>query len=232
MESSVQRRVEAISRHLLSLPREPSFFLHQVLLNGGKVKNGDAEAVIIGGMVLDIHAIPSVPANPRTTTPGKVRYVLGGVARNVAECVSKLGAKPFMISAVGLDMAGKLLLEHWKSAGLSTEGIRKQQDIGTPVVCNILDINGELAAAVASVEAIKTVEVMNIFHLLGSYLTSRFLFYLPINVKYLGNEFYGDTAIVFPSLESLELCDMTYFEEWRTVNGKESFPHLIILLIA
>nr|XP_023909124.1 uncharacterized protein LOC112020797 [Quercus suber]POF26601.1 pseudouridine kinase [Quercus suber] len=155
MESSVQRRVEAISRHLLSLPREPSFFLHQVLLNGGKVKNGDAEAVIIGGMVLDIHAIPSVPANPRTTTPGKVRYVLGGVARNVAECVSKLGAKPFMISAVGLDMAGKLLLEHWKSAGLSTEGIRKQQDIGTPVVCNILDINGELAAAVASVEAIE-----------------------------------------------------------------------------
>ena len=37
----------------------------------------------------------------------QVHYVLGGVARNVAECVSKLGAKPFMISAVGLDMAGE-----------------------------------------------------------------------------------------------------------------------------
>uniref|UniRef100_A0A7N2MYE4 R13L1/DRL21-like LRR repeat region domain-containing protein n=1 Tax=Quercus lobata TaxID=97700 RepID=A0A7N2MYE4_QUELO len=51
-------------------------------------------------------------------------------------------------------------------------------------------------------------------------------------VKYLGNEFYGDSAIVFPSLESLELCDMTNLEEWRTVNGKESFPHLRTLLIA
>lgn len=30
------------------------------------------EAVIIGGMVLDIHGTPSGPANPRTTTPGKV----------------------------------------------------------------------------------------------------------------------------------------------------------------
>ncbi|GMY39632.1 pseudouridine kinase [Fagus crenata] len=154
MESSVQRRMEAISRHLV-LPREPNIVLHQVLLNGGKVKNDEAEAVIIGGMVLDIHAIPSIPANPRTTTPGKVRYVLGGVARNVAECMSKLGTKPFMISAVGLDMAGNLLLDHWKSAGLSIEGIRKQQDIGTPVVCNILDVSGELAAAVASVEAIE-----------------------------------------------------------------------------
>ena len=51
-------------------------------------------------------------------------------------------------------------------------------------------------------------------------------------VKYLGNEFYGDSAIVFPSLESLELCDMTNLEEWRTVNGKESFPHLRKLLMA
>ncbi|GAY67604.1 hypothetical protein CUMW_257860 [Citrus unshiu] len=57
-------------------------------------------------MVLDIHATPSFPANLRTTTPGKVNYVLGGVARNVAECMSKLGAKPYMISALGLDMAG------------------------------------------------------------------------------------------------------------------------------
>lgn len=69
--------------------------------------------------------------------------------------MSKLGTKPFMISAVGLDMAGNLLLDHWKSAGLSIEGIRKQQDIGTPVVCNILDVSGELAAAVANVEAIE-----------------------------------------------------------------------------
>ncbi|KAE9448566.1 hypothetical protein C3L33_19538, partial [Rhododendron williamsianum] len=43
-----------------------------VLVEDGKVKEVEAEAVIIGGMVLDIHATPSVPANPRTTTPGKV----------------------------------------------------------------------------------------------------------------------------------------------------------------
>jgi len=36
--------------------------------------------------------------------------VQGGVARNVAECMSKLGAKPYMISALGFDMAGKILI--------------------------------------------------------------------------------------------------------------------------
>ncbi|CAN1855498.1 Pseudouridine kinase [Linum perenne] len=112
------------------------------------------EPVVIGGMVLDIHAIPSVSPQPRTTTPGKVRYLLGGVGRNIAECMAKLGTRPYMISAVGIDFAGKLLLENWKSAGLSTEGIRKHQDIDTAVISNIFDTDGELAAAVASVDAI------------------------------------------------------------------------------
>ncbi|XP_077216055.1 pfkB-like carbohydrate kinase family protein isoform X2 [Tasmannia lanceolata] len=107
-------------------------------------------------MVLDIHARPNTPPNPGTTTPGQVQYVRGGVARNVAECMSKLGSKPFIISVVGLDMAGDILLEHWKSSGLSTEGIQKCNDIATPVVSNIFDANGELAAAVASVEAVES----------------------------------------------------------------------------
>ncbi|KAH0977746.1 hypothetical protein GBA52_027465 [Prunus armeniaca] len=155
MEKSARRRLDCISRHLV-LPPQANHGLQQVLLlSNGQVKSEEAEPVVIGGMVLDIHATPSIPANPRTTTPGKVSYVLGGVARNVAECISKLGAKPFMISALGLDMPGNLLLDHWKSSGLSTEGIWKHQNIETPVVCNLLDVSGELAAAVASVEAIE-----------------------------------------------------------------------------
>ncbi|KAL4555670.1 hypothetical protein LXL04_038297 [Taraxacum kok-saghyz] len=143
-------------------------------------EEGEAEAVIIGGMVLDIHATPSTPPNPRTTTPGKVRYAAGGVARNIAECVSKLGTNPFMISALGLDMAGShsipypsnhnttsklvtkvsnptgnLLLEYWKSTGLSTKGIRMGNEIETPVVSIVFDTEGEPAAAVASVESLE-----------------------------------------------------------------------------
>jgi hypothetical protein len=48
----------------------------KVSLKGEEVKNGEAEAVVIGGMVLDIHATPSIPANPRTTTPGTVISLL------------------------------------------------------------------------------------------------------------------------------------------------------------
>ncbi|XP_052193250.1 pseudouridine kinase isoform X2 [Diospyros lotus] len=136
-------------------PSEPSRPLHSVFVKGGEVKDAEGEPVIIGGMVLDVHATPSMPANPRTTTPGKVYHIPGGVARNVAECMSKLGIRPYMISAMGLDMAGNLLLEYWKSAGLSMGGIQRRQDIETSVVCNVFDVKGEVAAGVASVEAIE-----------------------------------------------------------------------------
>ncbi|XP_058730651.1 pseudouridine kinase [Vicia villosa] len=134
---------------------EANTSLHPVVVSGRESEHEDPEAVIIGGMVLDIHATPSIHANPGTTTPGKVFYMEGGVARNVAECMSKLGAKPYMISALGFDMAGNLLLEQWKTTGLSKEGILKNKDIETPVVCNIFDVNGEVAAGVASVEALE-----------------------------------------------------------------------------
>lgn len=85
----------------------------------------------------------------------QVRFISGGVARNVAECMSKLGSKPFIISVVGTDIAGEKLLEYWKSAGLSTEGILRIQGDITPVVSNTFDHRGELAVGVASVEAVE-----------------------------------------------------------------------------
>lgn len=37
------------------------------------MKDVEADPVLIGGMVLDIQATPSIAAKPKTTTPGKVR---------------------------------------------------------------------------------------------------------------------------------------------------------------
>uniref|UniRef100_A0A2C9U6T7 Carbohydrate kinase PfkB domain-containing protein n=1 Tax=Manihot esculenta TaxID=3983 RepID=A0A2C9U6T7_MANES len=155
MESSVHRRLDSVSRHLLLPSQVSNPALFPVSVKGGQTRQEEADPVVIGGMILDIHATPSIHPSPRTTTPGKVQYALGGVARNIAECMSKLGTKSYMISAVGNDMAGNMLLEYWNSAGLSTEGIRKHKDIRTPVICNIFDTRGEVMAGVANVEAVE-----------------------------------------------------------------------------
>ncbi|XP_048134858.1 bifunctional protein HldE isoform X2 [Rhodamnia argentea] len=125
VESRAQGRIQSLYRHLSTHASDASSLLHPVsmtVLRTEQLSRRDGrEAVIIGGMVLDIHALPLSPPAPGTTIPGKVHYVLGGVARNIADCMSKLGGKPFFISAVGLDMAGNHLLEHWRSIGRPIE---------------------------------------------------------------------------------------------------------------
>ncbi|KAH9304894.1 hypothetical protein KI387_009298, partial [Taxus chinensis] len=150
MDDKAGRRIGTISQHL-----KPPVSTNACLANNEEGQSSKGSPVIIGGMVLDIHAKPAECLRAGTTTPGQVRYVRGGVARNVAECMSKLGVEPFIISVVGKDMAGNLLLDHWKSLGLSIDGIRRCDDIATPIVSNIFDSEGELSAAVADVEAVE-----------------------------------------------------------------------------
>ncbi|GMY05387.1 putative disease resistance protein RGA4 [Fagus crenata] len=63
----------------------------------------------------------------------------------------------------------------------------------------------------------------------------RFLKVLTITgmggVKYLGNEFHGDSAISFLSLMTFCLEQMPNLEVWRTVDERESYPRLSTLRI-
>ncbi|KAF2305886.1 hypothetical protein GH714_008653 [Hevea brasiliensis] len=170
MESSVQRRLDCVSRHLLLPPEVNSlaftrldyltgihfhFSLTILLLFCSECTLFDAILCSSFLVVVDELSKMESSVTPCNAYESAVQYALGGVARNIAECMSKLGTKSYMISAVGIDIAGSMLLEYWNSAGLSTEGIRKHQNIRTAVICNIFDTSGELMAAVANVEAVE-----------------------------------------------------------------------------
>ncbi|PWZ10579.1 hypothetical protein Zm00014a_042050 [Zea mays] len=122
MAEPANRRMEAVRRHLL-LP-SPAPLRPNPLSSLAEV---EPSPVIIGGMVLDIHAKPSVPPHHGTTVPG------------------------MFYSA-----EGDFLLKYWRSAGLCTEGILQVDNVATPVVSNVFDGTGELIAGVASVQAVIT----------------------------------------------------------------------------
>ena len=86
--------------------------------------------VIVGGMVMDVQAHPTGPADVSRggSVPGKIAQSAGGVARNIAENVALLctaaggsGAAavplPLLVSVVGDDLPGKALLAHCAALG-------------------------------------------------------------------------------------------------------------------
>ncbi|CAM6114565.1 unnamed protein product [Calypogeia fissa] len=151
-----QRRFEVLANHLKAQTPLERAACSVSLVGQPLGAKANGAPVVVGGMVLDIQACPAThEIRPGTTTPGQVRYVRGGVGRNVAECLAKLGQHPFLISVVGDDMAGDSLIAHWRSLGLSVDGIRKCVGISTPVVSAVFDTGGELAAAVADTQAVE-----------------------------------------------------------------------------
>ena len=105
-------------------------------------------AVVIGGANLDVRARSTSRALPATSNPGTVTMTPGGVGRNVAENLARLGTPVRLVAAVGRDDPGERLLAETAAAGVDVEHVvRTDQPTGTYVA--VLGADGELVVAVS-----------------------------------------------------------------------------------
>lgn len=107
------------------------------------------QPVVIGGMVMDFKGRPDQHLQLYTSNPGSLQQMPGGVGRNIAENIIRLGELPFLISAVGSDLTGNALLQHCQSIGLTTKGLSQLENEHTAIYLAILNTNGDLHTAIA-----------------------------------------------------------------------------------
>lgn len=110
-----------------------------------------ARALVVGGIVADLTArpLPSRPLVRGTSNPGTIGLSAGGVGRNVAEALARLGSPAVLGSAVGDDALGALALAECARAGVDTTHVRTVRGARTATYAALHDADGELAAAVA-----------------------------------------------------------------------------------
>ncbi|XP_048590104.1 pseudouridine-metabolizing bifunctional protein C1861.05 [Nematostella vectensis] len=107
--------------------------------------------VVIGGANVDFIATAKEIV-PEASNSGKVRMSFGGVGRNIAEGLSRLGMKPVFVSAVGGDSLGALLLRHCEEFRLTKQGIQTFQQCETGTYSAIISEDGSFHAAVGDME--------------------------------------------------------------------------------
>ena len=59
------------------------------------------------------------------TYPGQVKQSFGGVGRNVADCLARLGCNPLFLSAIGKDMYADTLLHQFSHMVGGIHGVLK-----------------------------------------------------------------------------------------------------------
>ena len=102
----------------------------------------------IGGAHIDRHGLLGGPLVLGTSNPGSVTSDFGGVARNVAENLSRLGREVLMVSRVGDDETGRAVVSHLNSLGIDTSSVSISAR-PTASYTAILEPTGELVLGLA-----------------------------------------------------------------------------------
>ncbi len=105
----------AVAGHVMQLTRKG------YIVGRGYVLAQPRFVLAIGAANMDITGTTTHPLVARDSTPGQVRCAPGGVARNVAENLARLGRDIRLISAVGDDLYGQSLLESTRRAGVDVQ---------------------------------------------------------------------------------------------------------------
>jgi len=125
------------------------------LIKGRGYVLSDAPFVsIVGGANIDIHGRSSADLRRRDSNPGEVTTSAGGVARNVAESLCRLGVDARLITAIGNDQHGRVLQSLSRDAGIDMQYTHEIAAAPTSTYISVLDNTGDMQVAIADMSVI------------------------------------------------------------------------------
>ena len=104
---------------------------------------------VVGACHLDRKARAAAPFVTGASNPVALRGCPGGVARNAAENLVRLGAKVALVSRLGADAEGDAMLEALRALPLDLRGMTRSQAAPTAFHLIALQPDGEMLVAVA-----------------------------------------------------------------------------------
>jgi pseudouridine kinase len=104
--------------------------------------------VVVGAANMDIVARAHAPVLSGDSTPGLIACASGGVARNLAENLARLGHEPCLVSAVGDDVLGRSVLDTTRSAGVDVSRVVAVAGGATATYLSVHGPDGEMVLAV------------------------------------------------------------------------------------
>ena len=103
--------------------------------------------LVIGGAGVDVVGRLKSELRSDTSNPSQIRYSFGGVARNVAENLARLGQPVRLMTAVGEDESARRLLEELVHAGVNVDAVLRSSEDNTGSYVAVVDPAGSLQFA-------------------------------------------------------------------------------------
>jgi pseudouridine kinase len=117
----------------------------------------DAPVLVIGAAGVDIVGRLRSELSSVGSSPARIRTSFGGVARNVAENLARLGHPVTLLSAVGADQNGDQLLSQAAAAGVNVSHVLRNPDQPTGAYIGVLGLHGEVKFAIDDMRAVAAI---------------------------------------------------------------------------
>ena len=112
----------------------------------------DAPVYVIGGVNMDIAGTPDHELRPGDSNPGQVTVSPGGVGRNIAENLCRLGRKVSLITVLGNDDYAEVIRGQCRNTGISLDCSFTDPMGRTSTYLCLNEKNGDLHAAIADMK--------------------------------------------------------------------------------
>ena len=104
--------------------------------------------VAIGAANIDINGYSTSALLHEESNPGRVELCAGGVARNIAENLARLGVEVELLTALGGDGLQRLIIESCRAAGVGYSYCAVDVTMPSSFYMAVLDCTGEMDVAV------------------------------------------------------------------------------------
>jgi pseudouridine kinase len=103
--------------------------------------------VVIGAANIDVQGLSESKLVLEDSNPGKIVISSGGVGRNIAENMSRLGVATKLITVIGSDPYSKNMVEECKNCDIDMTHSLVIDGMSSPMYLSILDNNGDMKLA-------------------------------------------------------------------------------------
>lgn len=121
--------------------------------------NLSKEVCVIGGCNIDFIAKSFEKINMKDSNPGTLEYSFGGVGKNIAENLLKMGIDNKFISVFGDDVYSREIKDYLKKIGLDFSNSKFLTNRGMSNYISILDENNDLFTAISSMEVLDEINI-------------------------------------------------------------------------
>ena len=127
-----------------------SNLMRKGLIRGRGYLLGEGDYVaVVGAVNVDIGGTPDSTLVPADSNPGRVTVTLGGVGRNIAENLCRLGKRVLMVTAVGEDAHAQQIQQSCRELGIDLSHSLTVPNARTSTYLCLNDADGEIVGAVS-----------------------------------------------------------------------------------